>query len=68
SCTGGLGLGIVGVADPVLATGEKATPEKRASDMPIVGGLFQPKDAQGLINYAYDLVGDIEKRQRTLKV
>jgi hypothetical protein len=68
SYTGGLGLGIVGVADPVLATGEKATPEKRASDMPIVGGLFQPKDAQGLINYAYDLVGDVEKRQRTLKV
>lgn len=64
--TGGLGVALTGVANPMLASGEKVPPEMRASDTPVVGGLFQPKDAQGLINYAYDLVGDIEKRQRTL--
>jgi hypothetical protein len=64
--TGGLGVALTGIANPMLASGEKVPPEMRASDTPVVGGLFQPKDAQGLINYAYDLVGDIEKRQRTL--
>lgn len=66
SYTGGLGLGLLSVANPVLAADEKVSPEMRASDTPVVGGLFQPKDAQGLINYAYELVSDVEKRQRTL--
>jgi hypothetical protein len=66
SYTGGLGLGLLSIANPVLAADEKVSPEMRASDTPVVGGLFQPKDAQGLINYAYELVSDVEKRQRTL--
>jgi hypothetical protein len=65
--TGGLGVAAVSIANPVLAADEKVSAEKRVSELPIVGGLFQPKDAQGLINYAYELVGDIEQRQRTIK-
>lgn len=65
--TGGLGVAITSIANPVLAADEKVAPEMRASDTPIVGGLFQPKDAQGVINYAYDLVSGIEQKQRTMK-
>jgi hypothetical protein len=65
--TGGLGVAIASIANPVLAANEKVAPEMRASDTPVIGGLFQPKDAQGLINYAYDLVTDIEQKQRTMK-
>ncbi len=65
--TGGLGLAVLSIANPVLAADEKVSPEMRASDTPVVGGLFQPRDAQGLINYAYELVDSVEKRQRTLK-
>ena len=65
--TGGLGVAITSIANPVLVADEKVAPEMRASDTPIVGGLFQPKDAQGVINYAYDLVSGIEQKQRTMK-
>lgn len=65
--TGGLGVAITSIANPVLAADEKVAPEMRASDTPIVGGLFQPKDAQGVINYAYELVSGIEQKQRTMK-
>lgn len=65
--TGGLGVAITSIANPVLAADEKVAPEMRASDTPVVGGLFQPKDAQGVINYAYDLVSGIEQKQRTMK-
>ena len=64
---GPLGLAISSMGNPVLEKPGKADPEMRASDMPIVGGLFQPRDAQGLINYAYQVVSNIEQRQRTYK-
>ena len=64
---GPLGLAISSMGNTVLEKPGKADPEMRASDMPIVGGLFQPRDAQGLINYAYQVVSNIEQRQRTYK-
>ena len=64
---GGLGLALTSMANTVLEKPGKVPAEMRPSDMPVVGGLFQPRDAQGLINYAYEIVGNIQQRQQTYK-
>jgi hypothetical protein len=64
---GGLGLALTSMANTVLEKPGKVPSEMRPSDTPIVGGLFQPRDAQGLINYAYEIVGNIQQRQQTYK-
>jgi len=64
---GGLGLAITSIANTVLEKPGKVPPEMRPSDTPVVGGLFQPRDAQGLINYAYEIVSNIQQRQQTYK-
>jgi hypothetical protein len=43
--------------------GEK--PEKRPSDLPILGSFFQPTDAGGVINRAYRDVQDVVKAKET---
>jgi hypothetical protein len=55
------------VANPVLEDTTTVKPETRASGTVLIGGLFQPKDGTGLINFAYEQMRDIEQRQRTLK-
>lgn len=64
---GGLLPALMSVANPVLEEPTKVKPETRASGTILIGGLFQPKDATGLINFAYEQVYDIQQRQRTLK-
>jgi hypothetical protein len=64
---GGLVPALMSVANPVLEEPTKVKPETRASGTILIGGLFQPKDATGLINFAYEQVYDIQQRQRTLK-
>lgn len=64
---GGLGLALTSMANTVLEKPGKVPAEMRPSDMPVVGGLFQPRDAQGLINYAYEIVSNIQQRQQTYK-
>lgn len=64
---GGLGLALTSIANTVLEKPGKVPPEMRPSDTPVVGGLFQPRDAQGLINYAYEIVSNIQQRQQTYK-
>jgi hypothetical protein len=52
--TGSFPLAVVSLSNPVLRTSEAGdTPTTRASEVPVIGGLFQPKDASGLINKAY---------------
>ena len=66
--TGALPLAMMTLANPVTAAGE--APEGRgvlSSTTPIVGAFFQPKDATGLIEKAYEQMGEVQKAQATYK-
>jgi hypothetical protein len=66
--TGSMGVGILSIANPVLKSGgEAGEVEGRVSDMPLVGGLFQPNDAGRVINEAFDSVKEIQQKQGTYK-
>jgi hypothetical protein len=60
---GSLPLALASVTNPAISTGE--APEGRgivSSTTPVIGSLFQPLDANGMINRAYK---DMESIQRT---
>jgi hypothetical protein len=62
--TGGLGLGIVQLANPILNTEMKedvAKPTLKASKTPFIGGLFQPVEGRGTLDEAYDRMLDIQQ-------
>jgi hypothetical protein len=64
--TGGMGVALMQTLNFAAPTGgspEKAA--KRLSDTPLVGGLFQPNDAGGIINAAYDRMEDILQVKRS---
>jgi len=64
--TGGVGVALMQTLNFAAPTGgspEKAA--KRLSDTPLVGGLFQPNDAGGIINAAYDRMEDILQVKRS---
>lgn len=66
--TGALGVGILSLANPILKTGAEAGDvEGRVSDLPLIGGLFQPNDAGRVINEAYDSVKEVQQKQDTYK-
>jgi hypothetical protein len=66
--TGSFPLSVVSLTNPVLRTDEAGdTPTTRPSEMPIIGGLFQPKDASGLINKAYNDMEDVIQSKQTYK-
>lgn len=65
--TGPMGLAFlqaVSLGLPAGNTPEQAT--KRLSEMPLVGGAFQPNDAGGIINATYDRFEDAVKTKRTV--
>jgi hypothetical protein len=65
--TGPMGLAFLQAASlgvPAGNTPEQAT--KRLSELPLVGGAFQPNDAGGIINATYDRFEDAMKVQRTV--
>lgn len=65
--TGPMGLAFlqaVSLGVPTGNTPEQAT--KRLSEMPLVGGAFQPNDAGGIINATYDRFEDAVKIKRTV--
>jgi hypothetical protein len=64
--TGGMGVALMqtfNFAAPTGGSPEKAA--KRLSDTPLVGGLFQPNDAGGIINATYDRMEDILQVKRS---
>ena len=68
SVTGSLGVGLLSVVDPVLKSGEAGgVAAKGPSEIPLVGGLFQPNDAGRVIDNAYDSVKEIQARQGSYK-
>lgn len=65
--TGGLPLALASLTNPIFGGGGTGgeKPEMRASDLPVFGAIFQPKDAGGLINRAYKDVESVERAKKT---
>ena len=64
--TGSMGVALAqafNFAMPTAGTPEQAT--KRLSDMPVVGPLFQPPDAGGIVGAVYDRMTEINEVKRT---
>lgn len=63
--TGSLGMALMQIPNVVLPTPETDLPEKRMSQMPLVGTLFQPKDAAGIIDDTFDRLKDYTAAKET---
>lgn len=64
--TGGMGLAFVQAISMGIPKGD--TPEaatKRLSELPVVGGAFQPNDAGNIANRMYERMKDVEKVQHS---
>jgi hypothetical protein len=65
--TGSLPLALASMANPLFGSVGGEKPTARASEMPVVGSIFQPKDASGLINRAYKDMEAINRAGQTYK-
>jgi hypothetical protein len=66
--TGGLGIALVQLANPILAPGDKpevAEPTTKVSKTPFIGGLFQPVQGRGTLDEAYDRMTEIRQAKGT---
>jgi hypothetical protein len=66
--TGGLGLALVQLANPLLNTEAEAGVEKpsmKPSKIPFIGGLFQPVEGRGTLDSAYDKMLEIQQIKGT---
>jgi len=66
--TGGLGIALVQLANPLLASDTKAEiaePTTKASKTPFIGGLFQPVQGRGTLDEAYDRMTEIRQVKGT---
>lgn len=66
--TGGLGIALVQLANPLLATdtrAEVAEPTTKISKQPFIGGLFQPVEGRGTLDEAYDRMQEIQQTKGT---
>lgn len=65
--TGSLGLAFLqAVSLPFAKSDSPEKAFKRLSEMPVVGGAFQPNDAGGIINMAYDRMNEFSKVKDTV--
>jgi hypothetical protein len=67
--TGGLGVAIASLANPILNTEASAVekPTMKTSKMPFIGGLFQPVEGRGTLDAAYERILEIQQVQGTYK-
>jgi hypothetical protein len=65
--TGSLPLALASMANPLFGSAGGEKPTMRASEMPVVGSIFQPKDASGLVNRAYKDIEAINRAGQTYK-
>jgi hypothetical protein len=66
--TGGLGIALVQLANPILAPDTKAEiaePTTKVSKTPFIGGLFQPVQGRGTLDEAYDRMTEIRQVKGT---
>jgi hypothetical protein len=62
----GLGMGLVRLPD-ALMSGGVPKPTQRVSELPIIGGLFQPNDAGGVLQLAFEEGKAFERAGQTFK-
>ena len=67
--TGGLGVAIASLANPLLNTEASAVekPTMKTSKMPFIGGLFQPVEGRGTLDAAYERILEVQQVQGTYK-
>lgn len=66
--TAGLGIALVQLANPLLASDAKAAVEKpttKDSKLPIIGNLFQPVEGRGTLDEAYARMTEIRQAKGT---
>jgi hypothetical protein len=66
--TGGLGIALIQLANPLLAPDAKAgiaEPTTKISKTPFIGGLFQPVQGRGTLDEAYDRMQEIRQIKGT---
>lgn len=66
--TSGLGVAIVQLANPILASDTRAEvqqPTTKISKQPFIGGLFQPVEGRGTLDEAYDRMQEIRQTKGT---
>jgi len=64
--TGGLGVALVSMANPLLNTEVRGeAPSTKTSKMPIIGGLFQPVEGRGTLDAAYERMLEIKQAKGT---
>ena len=66
--TGGLGIALIQLANPLLAPDAKAGVAEsttKASKTPFIGGLFQPVQGRGTLDEAYDRMQEIRQVKGT---
>jgi hypothetical protein len=60
-------LAAVSLGDAFIGQSEVSKPEKKASQLPFIGGAFQPTDAGNIINRTYEILQDGERAVNTYK-
>ena len=66
--TGGLGIALVQLANPLLASkaDNVQEPTTKPSKMPFIGGLFQPVEGRATLDGAYERMKEIEQAKGSL--
>lgn len=64
--TGGLGVALVSLANPLLnAEAPYEKPSTKTSKMPFIGGLFQPVEGRGTLDAAYERMLEVQQAKGT---
>jgi len=63
--TGGMGMALLAALSAPFGKEGPEAATKRASDLPVVGTLFQPKDASGIIDATYERMKQVNQVKET---
>jgi hypothetical protein len=63
--TGGLGIALISLANPLLNTETTEKPTTKTSKMPFIGGLFQPIEGRGTLDAAYERMLEVQQAKGT---
>jgi hypothetical protein len=63
--TGGLGIALISLANPLLNTETTEAPTKKTSQLPFIGGLFQPVEGRGTQDAAYERMLEVQQAKGT---
>jgi hypothetical protein len=63
--TGGMGMALLAALSAPFGKEGPEAATKRASDLPVVGMLFQPKDASGIIDATYERMKQVNQVKET---